>query len=68
TAAAVLATSAQTLTTSAADYTFTVTDTNLTAGDRLMIYVRTIMTEGAGSVGTMTATTTNVEVQVDSKG
>jgi len=68
TAGALLASAATAITSSAADYTFVVPDAGLTAGDRLMIYVRTVMTEGAGTVGTMTATITAIEVQCDIKG
>ncbi|HUU97150.1 MAG TPA: hypothetical protein VM487_15535, partial [Phycisphaerae bacterium] len=46
----ICATAIQTLTTSSADYTFVVTDTDLVAGDKLLFYVQTVMTEGGGSV------------------
>lgn len=67
TAAAVLASSAQAITDTAADYTFVVPDAGLVVGDRLMIYVQTVMTEGGGSVGQMTATISNIEVLMDIK-
>ena len=60
-------TAAQTLTTSFADYSFTVTDTALTAGDRLIVYVQTVIEETAGG-GALFAVIGSIEVQLDIRG
>ena len=69
TAAAILASSPQTITESFVDYTFTLTDTNLTAGDRILVYVQTNCVEGgAGGGKFITAHIGSIEVQLDIKG
>jgi hypothetical protein len=61
------ATAAISLTSSFADKTFTITDTNLTPGDRLMVLIRTSIQE-AGNTGTLKAVLGSVEMQLDAKG
>jgi len=69
TAAAILTTAAQAVTTSFADYTFVVPDTTLSAGDRLMVCVQGVATEGgAGGGKTIQLFVGGVRVQCDIKG
>ena len=56
-----------TLTTTFADSAITITDTGITAGERLMCLVRTSITEG-GDTGTLQAVIGSVEIQCDIKG
>ena len=62
-----LATSgAQTLTNSFADYAFPITDTGLDAGDKLLVYVRTVLQ--ATDANDLWAEIGNLEIQLDIKG
>jgi len=60
------ATAAQNLANTFADKTFTVTDAGLAAGDRLMVLVRTAITE-AGNTGTLTAEIGSIRAAADIK-
>jgi hypothetical protein len=66
-ATSIRASSTLTLTASFADYTFALTDTNLTAGDRIMLLVRSILEETGGS-SSLQVEIGNIEVQLDIKG
>ena len=61
------ATACQSLTASFADYTFTITDADLTPGDRLLVIVRTTIQETADG-GTITPEIGSVELQLDVRG
>ena len=60
-------TAAQTVTGSWADYIFTITDTNLTGGDRLMVLVRTVIQE-TGNSEEVHAEIGSIEFQLDVRG
>ena len=60
-------TAAQSLTTSFGGMTFVLTDTDLTAGDRLLVLVRASVQEG-GDTGTLTAQIGSIEMQLDVQG
>ncbi len=60
-------TAVQNLTNAFADYTFVLTDTGLAAGDRLMVLVRTAVTEGGGSFALFSAIG-SIEMQSDRQG
>ena len=57
-------TAVQSLTNAFADYTFVMTDTGLAAGDRLMVLVRTVITEGGGSFA-LFSVIGSIEMQTD---
>ena len=67
-ASAIRASSTKNLTSSWADYTFNdITETNLVAGDKLMVLIRIVLQEtgGASQIG---AEIGNIELQIDIKG
>ena len=69
TATAILASSAQDMSANGdvfATYTFTPTATDLVAGDKILVFIRTIVTEDAGTA--VYAVIGNIEVRLDIKG